>query len=67
MKKIIYIFLLSLFLHSLSIDARVRVRRVGPDNRTEEQKMKDKEEGKEIGIIIGLLIVGLIVYKKMKK
>ncbi len=67
MKKFIYVFLLSLLLHSLSIDGRVRVRRVGPDNRTEEQKTRDKEDGKEIGFVICLIIVGLVVYKKMKK
>lgn len=60
------LFLCFLFtLLTSSIDARVRVRRVGPDYRTETEKQADKQEGMTYGIIIAIVIGGLVIWKKV--
>lgn len=66
MKKKTALLLLALFMMTSSIQSRVHIRRVGPDNRTEEQKQKDKQEGMTYGIIIAIVIGGLVVWGKMR-
>jgi len=66
MRKKIQISLLTFFLLTSVIDARVRIRRIGPDYRTEEQKQKDKEEGMTFGIIVAIVIGGLVIWGKMR-
>ena len=66
MRKKLLLTLLSLFLLSASLQSRVHIRRVGPDNRTEEQKKKEKEEGMTYGIIIAIVIGGLVIWGKVR-
>lgn len=66
MRKRFLLTLLSLFLLSASLQSRVHIRRVGPDNRTEEQKRKEKEEGMTYGIIIAIVIGGLVIWGKVR-
>ena len=66
MRKKLLLTLLSLFLLSASLQSRVHIRRVGPDNRTEEQKRKEKEEGMTYGIIIAIVIGGLVIWGKVR-
>lgn len=66
MRRKILISLLAVFLITSVIDARVRIRRIGPDYRTEEQKQKDKEEGMTFGIIVAIVIGGLVIWGKMR-
>lgn len=65
MKKSILFLCFLLTLLTSSIDARVRVRRVGPDYRTEAEKQADKQEGMTYGIIIAIVIGGLVIWKKI--
>lgn len=66
MKQKIVIILLALFLIVPPITSRVRVRYVGPDYRTEEQKKKDQEEGMTLGILIAIVIGGLVIWGKVR-
>jgi len=50
MKKKVAILLLAFLLGASSIQSRVHIRRIGPDNRTEEQKQKEQQEGMTYGI-----------------
>ena len=50
----------------MSIQSRVHIRRIGPDNRTEEQKQKEQQEGMTYGIIIAIVIGGLVIWGKVR-
>jgi len=66
MKKKFALLLLAFLLGSSSLQSRVHIRRVGPDNRTEEQKQKEKEEGMTYGIMIAVIIGGLVIWGKIR-
>lgn len=66
MKKKFALILLAFLLGSSSLQSRVHIRRVGPDNRTEEQKQKEKQEGMTYGIIIAVVIGGLVIWGKIR-
>jgi hypothetical protein len=66
MKKKFALLLLAFLLGSSSLQSRVHIRRVGPDNRTEEQKQKEKQEGMTYGIIIAVVIGGLVIWGKIR-
>ncbi len=66
MKKKFALLLLAFLLGSSSLQSRVHIRRVGPDNRTEEQKQKEKEEGMTYGIMIAVVIGGLVIWGKIR-
>lgn len=66
MKKKFALLLLAFLLGSSSLQSRVHIRRVGPDNRTEEQKQKEQQEGMTYGIIIAVVIGGLVIWGKIR-
>lgn len=66
MKKRFVVLSLVLLLGVLSIQSRVHIRRIGPDNRTEEQKQKEQQEGMTYGIIIAIVIGGLVIWGKIR-
>jgi len=66
MKKKFALLLLAFLLGSSTLQSRVHIRRVGPDNRTEEQKQKEKEEGMTYGIMIAVVIGGLVIWGKIR-
>jgi hypothetical protein len=66
MKKKLALLLLAFLLGVSTIQSRVHIRRIGPDNRTEEQKQKEKQEGMTYGIIIAVVIGGLVIWGKIR-
>lgn len=66
MKRKILLLLLFICIQSIHVDGRVRIKRVGPDYRTEEQKQKDQEDGRAIGILGAIIIGGIVVWGKMR-
>ena len=66
MKKKFALLLLAFLLGSSTLQSRVHIRRIGPDNRTEEQKQKEKQEGMTYGIIIAVVIGGLVIWGKIR-
>lgn len=66
MKKKLALLLLVFLLGVSTIQSRVHIRRIGPDNRTEEQKQKEKQEGMTYGIIIAVVIGGLVIWGKIR-
>ena len=66
MKKRFVVLSLAVLLGISSIQSRVHIRRIGPDNRTEEQKQKEQQEGMTYGIIIAIVIGGLVIWGKIR-
>lgn len=66
MKKKVAVLLLAFLLGASSIQSRVHIRRIGPDNRTEEQKQKEQQEGMTYGIMIAIVIGGLVIWGKIR-
>lgn len=66
MKKRFVVLSLAVLLGVSSIQSRVHIRRIGPDNRTEEQKQKERQEGMTYGIIIAIVIGGLVIWGKIR-
>jgi hypothetical protein len=66
MKKRFVVLSLAVLLGVSSIQSRVHIRRIGPDNRTEEQKQKEQQEGMTYGIIIAIVIGGLVIWGKIR-
>ena len=67
MNKKILLFLVASFLLVAPIQSRVRIRYIGPDNRTEKQKQEDKERGTFFGILVAIGIGGLVIWKKSQQ
>ena len=66
MKKRFVVLSLAVLLGVSSTQSRVHIRRIGPDNRTEEQKQKEQQEGMTYGIIIAIVIGGLVIWGKIR-
>ena len=58
--------MLILFIMTSSVQSRVHIRRVGPDNRTEEQKQVDASEGMAFFVFVIIAIGGLVVWGKIR-